>query len=167
MIEKPWEQAGAAALRSYSDQHIDRLTATAATQTLDTVEHAWQSLDRSTALFGTRLVLTAVDLVTEACPRQAAALRTKLIQHASESQGAFAAREVMRHEAARSQRATGEVHALNTIIRKAGLGLGTIPHPLLADLTAAVEIAETVLTGALGVPIPHRSPGHSSGEQMQ
>lgn len=149
VITEPWERAVAACLRSYIDLHTNQLTPEGVTQALATVRHAWQSPDQDVAHFRFRLGLTAVDLATEMCPGQAEALCSELIRNAAESEDAFAAREVLRHNTARAQMTLTESETLNTLVRRAALGRGSIPPPLLADLVAAVESAESVLSRTL------------------
>lgn len=152
MITEPWERAAAACLRSYSDLRAQRLTTEGIATMLAAVRHAGQSPDQDTAFFRFRLGLTAVDLASEMCPGQAGSLCTELVRDAASSDDAFAAREVLRHEASRRRMTPAEAQMLSTLVRKAGLGRGAIPPPLLADLMGSVEIAETVLARTLDVP---------------
>lgn len=149
---EPWEQAVAAYLHSYSDLRTHRLTAEGVATTLAAVRHARQSVDRNTTLFRLRLALITVDLAAEMSPGPAEALCGELIRDAAESEDAVAARVVLRHEAARAQMTPTGTQALETLVLKAGLDRGAIPAPLLTDLMASVEIAETVLARTLVVP---------------
>lgn len=149
VLTEPWERAVAACLRSCIDLHTNQLTPEDVAQTLTLVRHAQESSEPDTAHFRLRLGLTAVDLAAELRPGHAKALCSELIQNAADSEDAFTAREVLRHHTARGQIAPGEREALNTLVRRAGLGRGSIPPPLLADLLAAVQSAERVLSRTL------------------
>ncbi|MFF7166914.1 hypothetical protein ACFZBP_36970 [Streptomyces sp. NPDC008086] len=146
---EPWERAVAACLRSYIDLRTNQLTPKGVARALDVVRNARQSPAQDMAHFHFRLGLTAVDLATETCPGQAEALCSELIRAAAESEDAFAAREVLRHNAARGQMTPAESETLNTLVRRAGLGRGSIPPSLLAELLASVESTEDVLIRAL------------------
>ena len=146
---EPWELAVAACLRSYIDLRTNQLTPNGVARALAMVRQALQSPGQDTAHFHFRLGLTAVDLATETCPGQAEALCAELIRAAGESEDAFAAREVLRHNTAREQMTPTERETLNTLVHRAGLGRGSIPLPLLTDLLAAVESTEDVLIRTL------------------
>lgn len=149
VITEPWERAVSACLRSYIDLRTKQLTPEGMSQALAMVRYAQQSPDHDMAHFRLRLGLTAVDLAAEMFPGQAKALCSELIRNATDSEDAFAAKEVLRHSTARGQIAPAVREVLNTLIRRAGLGRGSIPPPLLAALLAAVDCAENVLSRAL------------------
>jgi hypothetical protein len=151
LITEPREHAVAACLRTYSHLRSGDLTAEQIETTLATVQHARQSSDRDTSLFRIRLGLTAVDLAADICPAQAESLCAELTHEADTSGDAFAAREVLRHDVARARMTRTEFGELTRLVSKAGLGQGTIPPLLLADLTAAIDTADSVLAHTLGV----------------
>ncbi|PIM71231.1 hypothetical protein CTU88_13845 [Streptomyces sp. JV178] len=121
VITEPWERAVTACLRNCIDLHINQLTPAGVAQTLTLVRHAQQSSEPDTAHFRLRLALTAVDLAAAMCPEQAKTLYSDLIRNAADSEDAFAAREVLRHNTTRGQTAPADREALNMLIRKAGL----------------------------------------------
>jgi hypothetical protein len=72
-------------------------------------------------------------------------------QHLAMSAGnGQAAREILDRPAARSHLTPASAGELAGLIHRAGLGRSSIPQPLMADPTASVDAAETVLTLALG-----------------
>lgn len=72
-----------------------------------------------------------------------------VIIEALRSGDAQAAREVLRHPAARGQQAAGPERELSVIVTRAGLGQGRLPETLLTRLRAAVGTAKSALAAAL------------------
>lgn len=150
----PWERAVAACLRSYSNLRTRRLTVEDVEGMLDAVRYAWHSSAPDTVLFGIRLGLTAADLAAERHQEQADLLYAELVRDAAASGDAFSAREILRHEAARKRSAPADTRTAAALVRRAGLGLGRMPQPLLTVLTSVAEAAGPALAQALGTSQP-------------
>jgi hypothetical protein len=146
---EPWTQAVAACLRSYARAKIDRLNSADVTAMLTAVQLARQPTDRATTWFRTRLGLTAVDLSAAVRQDDADLMCAELIDEAERSADAFVARDVLRHPVCLSRMTSAQAGALTALVDGARLDAGSIPRPLLDDLTASVQTAGTVLANSL------------------
>ncbi|MEO3861334.1 thiopeptide-type bacteriocin biosynthesis protein [Acrocarpospora sp. B8E8] len=153
---QPWEQAVAGCLRTFARLKAAGPAPEDLTRTLAAVRLARQQPDRKTTLFRIRLGLTAVDLAAGPYQVQADPLCAEMIEEAEQSGDAYVAREVLGHPACRTRMTSGQRRDLIALVERAGLGQGTIPQLLLADLAASVEAAGAVLAQALGVPPPQQ-----------
>ncbi|MYV98367.1 thiopeptide-type bacteriocin biosynthesis protein [Streptomyces sp. SID3343] len=145
-VTEPWEHAVAACLRTHAGQ------GTPVAATLATVMEALGPTDRDTVLFRLRLGLAALDVTQAAQGPEVGRLCDHLLTNATHSEDAFAAREVLRHATCRTHASADQAARLTELIRRAGLGHGTIPSPLTEQLTAATRTAGAVLATTLGAP---------------
>lgn len=101
------------------------------------------------AVFQARLGLAVVDLASRTAPAKTGLAYTRLIDDALAAVDGYVARELLAHSGCAAMLIGAEKLALTTAVQAAGLGLGAIPAPLMADLLAAVQIAETAIERAL------------------
>lgn len=100
-----------------------------------------------TAVFQSRLGLTALDFAETCCDPRNSPLRRKLLTTAQHD--AYAARDVLTHPLIRSTISADRHRDLTDLIHASGLDAGTIPEPLLTNLTTAVSAAERQLHALL------------------
>ncbi|PZG56334.1 hypothetical protein C1I98_01500 [Spongiactinospora gelatinilytica] len=138
-----WEKAVAGLLRVYCLQAVgigtDEDTTAMILRTLELFEYA----DPSTAVFRTRVGMTALDLT--ASYGQEPALRLQRAVMTGAMSDAYASREVLGHASLRSAMTSRQQRAMQAMVQAAGLGSGAIPHGLLVDLMASVARAEAQL----------------------
>ncbi|GAA4945800.1 hypothetical protein HD597_006729 [Nonomuraea thailandensis] len=104
------------------------------------------------AVFQARLGLAVVDLTSLAAVGKIGPAYARLINDALTSADGYVAREILAHDRCRAMLIGAEKQALTSAVQAAGLGLGTIPVPVLADLLAAVEMSEIAIERSLGLP---------------
>lgn len=146
-ITEPWEQAVQSLLRVFCQraagadarQHV----ATMLTAVLALLEQP----DPSTAVFRTRVGMTALDLADTHGDPQLSQLCEELI--ATAPSDAYAARDVLAHPLLRSAMTAGQHRDLAGLADASGLQAGAIPEPLYGDLMAAVSLAEDRLRALL------------------
>lgn len=153
---EPWENTLATIL------HLccrPRITPPSQTE-LDHATQAALSLitqpEPTTAVFRARIGLTVLDLTADQPARHAHHLRTAVIDVASSD--AYAARDILRHHATRSQITDQEEQALTAVLTVAGLGAGNLPATHKDTLTAAVRTAEDRLRVLLATTAPRSGP---------
>jgi hypothetical protein len=103
-------------------------------------------------VFRTRLGLTIIDLASNTDRVGVDRVYTCLISEVLGTADGYAARDVLVHDRCRAMLSEAEKHTLTSIVQSAGLRLGAIPAPLLADLLAAVRLSETLIARSLDVP---------------
>jgi hypothetical protein len=93
------------------------------------------------AVFRTRLVLTALDLISDLPPTIAASLIERLVTDVRHDQDANPARELLNHPA------VGAEHreTLRQLIGASGLDLGELPDSAHHTLSSALDLAGTVI----------------------
>jgi thiopeptide-type bacteriocin biosynthesis protein len=143
-----WEDAVAACLRAYACITAGRSVPDGTIPALGTVLRACDPELPGSAVFRVRIGLTAA-VLTAALGEPAEDLITEVVSEASRFDDAQAAREVLRHPAAREHLAAGPGPELSAIVARAGLGQGGIPGTFLARLQAAADMAESVLAEAM------------------
>jgi hypothetical protein len=114
------------------------------------------------AVFRARLGLTVVDLTSCADQTKLGLVYAGLISEALASADGYVAREVLAHDGCRAMLIGTEERALTSAVRSSGLGLGTIPVPLMADLYTAMMLCETAMKRSLAAP-PRALHGQQSG----
>lgn len=145
---EPWEHAVAACLRALACLKTSGPLPSGIIAALAAVPNACQQAVPGTVLFRIRLALTVAEL-TIALDGPHDDLVTNAIENARQSGDAQAAREILGHPAARSHLTPAFAGELAGLVDRAGLGRGSVPQALMANLTASVDAAETVLTLAL------------------
>jgi hypothetical protein len=106
------------------------------------------------AVFRARLGLTVIDLVSSTGQAGADRAYIHLISETLAAPDGYAARDVLAHDGCRAKLTDAEERALTSAVRSAGLGLGAIPAPQMADLLAAVKLSETVIERSVDAPTP-------------
>ncbi|MGV9386229.1 hypothetical protein ACWDRB_61235 [Nonomuraea sp. NPDC003707] len=144
---QPWEHAVAGCLDLLCSRAAGRSTGDTAAK----VQRHYLELGQTPGLlvFRMRLGLTMLDLATVTDRPFADRVFTSLISDVLATADGYAAREVLAHKQGNAMLSLAEQHELTSAIRDAGLGLGTIPPPLLGDLLAAVRTSETVIESSL------------------
>ncbi|MET9241203.1 hypothetical protein [Nonomuraea sp. NPDC003709] len=149
-ITQPWEAQVSACLevlcRLVDNPHADRETA------LMIERYLAGRQEPGHAVFRARLGLAVVDLTTCAAPARVHPAYARLVEDALDSADGYVAREVLAHYGCRAFLNHVDEKALTSAVKSAGLGLGSIPDPLLADLLTAVENGETAIERALNAP---------------
>lgn len=142
-ITEPWEKPVAAILRTYCLQSA----ASAVRQDLDAaVTEALalvQQVELSTAVFRTRVALTALDLAEPDGHIDRSLLSKSVVHQASTD--AYAAREALRSKSLRASITVRDERRLADVVERSGLGRGFIPATLLGDLAASVQTADVEL----------------------
>lgn len=141
-ITEPWERSVAAILRTY----CLRENANAARKDLDdAVAEALallRQVEPSTAVFRTRVALTALDLAEperlDRLPLTAAVVRQA-------STDSYAAKEALGSTGLRAAITAQDERRLVGVVESSGLGRGSIPADLLDDLTTSVQTADDKL----------------------
>jgi thiopeptide-type bacteriocin biosynthesis protein len=145
---EPWEDAVAVCLRAYASSTAGRPMPATTIQALGAALQACDPDAPGTAVFRVRLGLTAA-VLSAAASEPAEEIIAGVIREALGSGDAQAAREVLRHPAARGQLAEGPRRELSAVVTRAGLGQGSIPETLLTRLHEAIGTAESVLAATL------------------
>lgn len=104
-------------------------------------------------VFQGRLGLAMIDLAGGAGQPEAARPVTRLIGQAVAAGDGYAARDVLAHDGCRPRLSATEELALSAAVKSSGLGRGTIPEHLMADLLSAAEISE--MAAAQHLENPH------------
>lgn len=144
--EEPWEHAVAACLDALCRQAAGRSTGNAVTE----AQRRYCTLDRTPGLlvFRARLALTILDVGADREERVADRVFAALIADIRTTVDGYTAREVLTHNRGSTLLSDVERDDLTAAVRNAGLGLGTIPEPLLSDLLTAVQTSETTIETA-------------------
>ncbi|QTT76952.1 hypothetical protein J7W19_29390 [Streptomyces mobaraensis NBRC 13819 = DSM 40847] len=146
-ITEPWEKAVAKILRHYADHRAGCVTAEGFTAVTGAVWDALEPTPPHLRMFRVRLVLAAAELASEGCEAQVAPLHNAIVIDTTQSNDAYAAREILRRSVLPiSERPRRELEA---IVCDGGLGRGALPETSLSTLMQAVSIAEASLTHCL------------------
>ncbi|QFY11514.1 hypothetical protein GBF35_37450 [Nonomuraea phyllanthi] len=148
--DQPWERLVAGCL----DLLCSRAVGLPASGTFAEVQRQYLELDRTPGLlvFRTSLGLTLLDVAADADRSLADRAFTCLVSDILATADGYAAREVLAHKQGSAMLSLVEQHELTAAVHDAGLGLGTIPDPLMSDLLTAVGTSETVIERGLGSP---------------
>ncbi|MFI6295955.1 hypothetical protein ACIBEJ_30460 [Nonomuraea sp. NPDC050790] len=147
-ITQPWEQQVAACLTVLCRLAGDR-PSHQETDVMIERYLASRPAPPGHAVFQARLGLAVVELVSRTAPAKSGPAYTRLIGDALAAADGYVARELLAHSGCAAMLIRAEKTALTTAVQAAGLGLGAIPGPLMADLLTAVRIAETAIERAL------------------
>lgn len=144
-ITESWEKTAAAVLRAYcatwkpeGDQHVE----VAVGEALTLVEIA----EPTTVVFRVRVGLTALDI---AQGRTSLASRLQAAVIVAACTDAYAAREVLDHEASRNSMTAQDVKALTSIVDASGFGRGVMPQEQASQMMECVASAEADLRSLL------------------
>lgn len=133
---EPWEDTVAALLRlgvgAPQQASLERV--------IDDVMDLMTHPEPTTAVFRTRIGLTALDLLSGKSPGAVPSLHDAIICIAASD--AYAARDVIGHDEMRTRLTRRQEERLAATLATAGLGDGAMAHGHLSALTAAVQEAE-------------------------
>ncbi|REE98999.1 hypothetical protein [Thermomonospora umbrina] len=154
---QPWENAVTACLTIHCQEDPG-------SEDLDALLASYHDLEESEpglTVFHTRLGLSFVDALhtidTPAAHRHATHIATKVIDHATATQDGYAARDVLTHTRCRARLTDIRARELTDLVNACALDQSALPPPLLADLTTALAIAESITTSkTLGPTSPER-----------
>jgi hypothetical protein len=93
-------------------------------------------------VFRTRLGLTAIDLAGGVDHPNVAEAAAHLLHEVVAAGDGYAARDVLGHKGCSAMLTETQERALSTAVRSSGLGQGSIPAHLMADLQAAIKVSE-------------------------
>ncbi|MGH3856754.1 MAG: hypothetical protein ACRDR6_25370 [Pseudonocardiaceae bacterium] len=144
---EPWENAVTACLTALCHQHTDQPT----DRSIATLLGRYRQLDTSPglAVFHTRLGLSVIDATGGIEHRAARRIATDLLHQATTARDGYTARELLGHDGCVSMLTNHQAHDLAETVNACALGSRAIPAPLQADLSAALDTGEAVLTRAL------------------
>ncbi|MGH3793646.1 MAG: hypothetical protein ACRDSP_02030 [Pseudonocardiaceae bacterium] len=144
---EPWESAVAACLTALCRQHTDQPTDRDIAALLD----HYRQLDTSPglAVFHTRLGLSAIDAIGGIEHRAARRIAADLLHRASTARDGYTARDILGHDGCVSVLTDRQAHDLAETVNACALGSRALPAPLQAELSAALDTAEAVLTRTL------------------
>lgn len=153
---QPWEHAVAGCLRLLCSRAAGHSTGDIAAE----FQRHYFELDQTPGLlvFRMRLSQTMLDFATESDRPFATRVFMSMIGDILATADGYAAREVLAHKQASALLSLAEQRELAVAVHNAGLGLGTIPDPLMSDIFSAVRTSETVIEAGLGRP-----PGGAGG----
>lgn len=165
IITEPWEKPVAAILRAY----CLRENASAARKDLDAafVEALMliRQVEPSTAVFRTRVALTALDLAEPYEGVDRLPLSRAIVRQACSD--AYAAREALESAALRASITAQDERQLADVGNTSGLGRGSMPTDLLDELTASVQSADDQLRALLnGAAFVHTLPMAARGRSV-
>ncbi|MDS1272436.1 hypothetical protein RIF23_19285 [Lipingzhangella sp. LS1_29] len=138
-----WENAIAALLRASCHSQAESVRSDELDDVLRESVAVLSFPDPATALFQARVGLAALDLICDHNGPQSIRLYDAL--HDAALLDAYAARDVRNHPRAERYLDDEQKQHLDVVLRTAGLGAGTLPHPHMNTLTVAVEEAEVQL----------------------
>ncbi|MGQ0775896.1 MAG: hypothetical protein ACT4NY_15995 [Pseudonocardiales bacterium] len=144
---EPWENAVTACLTALCRQHTDQPTDRDIATLLDRYRHL--DTDPGLAVFHTRLGLSIIDATGGIDHRAARRIATDLLHRATTAPDGYTARDLLGHDGCASMLNDHQAHDLAETVNTCGLGSHTIPAPLQADLSAALDTSEAVLTHTL------------------
>jgi hypothetical protein len=140
---EPWEKPVAAILRAYCLQETTdaarRALDAAITEALVLLKH----VEPSTALFRTRVALTALDLAERHTDLDRLPLSRAIVRRASTD--AYAAREALESATLCASITAQDKRRLADVVELSGLGRGCMPAGLLDQLRTSVQIADDKL----------------------
>jgi len=142
---EPWENAVTACLTALCRQHTDQPADP------DTLLDRYQHLDThpGLAVFHTRLGLSIIDATGDIEHPAARRITADLLHRATTTPDGYTARDLLHHDGCASVLTDHQTHHLTETVHACALGSRAIPAPLQADLTAALDNSEAVLTRTL------------------
>lgn len=135
----PWENAVTACLT---------IQCTSGDVDLATLLNQYRGLDASApglAVFHTRLGLSFIDAIGTADDPSVHQVALDLIDHATATRDGYVARDVLAHNGCCELLTDSQAREMSDLVDTCALGSGTLPAPLLADLTTALACAEEVM----------------------
>ncbi len=144
---EPWENTVAACLTALCRQHTDQ----PADRDIATLLDRYRHLDTNPglAVFHTRLGLSAIDATGGIEHRAARRIAADLLHRATTARDGYTARDFLGHDGCVSLLTDRQAHDLAETVNACALGSRAIPAPLQADLSAALDTGEAVLTRTL------------------
>ncbi len=144
---EPWENTIAACLTALCRQHTDQ----PADRDIATLLDRYQQLDTNPglAVFHTRLGLSVIDATGGIEHRVARRIADDLLHRATTTRDGYTARDLLSHDGCAGVLTDHQAHDLAETVNACALGRRTIPAPLQADLSAALDTGEVVLTRTL------------------
>ncbi|MBP2474812.1 hypothetical protein JOF53_003684 [Crossiella equi] len=97
------------------------------------------------AVFHTRLGLSFIDAIGTVGDPSVHQIAVDLIDHATATRDGYVARDVLTHNGCRELLTDSQAREMSDLVEACALGSGTLPAPLLADLTTALTSAEAVI----------------------
>ncbi|MFE2842563.1 hypothetical protein ACFXKS_03215 [Streptomyces scopuliridis] len=143
----PWEQAVTACLTALCRRDAGQDLDTCATELVSTyLNHDAQP---GLTVFDIRLGLTVLDAVGPHHP-EVHRLVEDLLRRTTDTLNGYAAREVLAHALFSTLVTDNQAQDCRDLVRSCGLGSGALPDDLSADLSAALDSSEGVITRSLG-----------------
>lgn len=144
---EPWENVVTACLTALCRQHTDQPT----DRDIATLLDRYRQLDTSSglAVFHTRLGLSVIDATGGIKHRAARHIAADLLHRATTARDGYTARDFLGHDGCVSVLNDRQARDLAETVRACALGSRVIPAPLQADLSAALDTGEAVLTRTL------------------
>jgi hypothetical protein len=142
IVAESWENTVAALLRVCCRPH-SQVSPTELDHVVEETLELVSQPEPTTAVFRTRVGLTAIDLAAEQPARAVSRLNAAVLDTASSD--AYAARDILEHHVLRTQMTRQEQDQLAAILDLAGLGTGSLPPAHMAALVTAVAQAENRL----------------------
>ncbi|MGH3565520.1 MAG: hypothetical protein ACRDRH_05720 [Pseudonocardia sp.] len=139
---QPWENAVTACLTTQCRRGSDNAD-------LDALLERYHTLNTSApglAVFHTRLGLSLIDAIGTVDNPHAHQIALDLIDRTTTGQDGYTAHDVLTHNGCLSLLTTTQQRELTNLVQACALGNGLIPATLLADLTAALDTTEEVIT---------------------
>lgn len=149
-LTTPWEQAVASCLAVICLTAASQPAKAAITAMTD--HYLGTEPAPRQAVFLTRLGLTVLDLADQDGHPRACEARTRLLSEAMEARDGHAASDVLASQRCAARLTDAEREALSETVRSSGLGAGTMPPDLLADLLSAAGISEATAEKHAQVP---------------
>jgi hypothetical protein len=144
---EPWENAVTACLTALCRRDANRPADPDIATLLDRYQHL--APGPGLAVFHTRLGLSAIDAVGDIDHPAARRIAADLIYQATATRDGYTARDLLAHDIVASLLTPRQASDLNELVEACALGSRTIPAPLEADISAALDTSEAVLTRAL------------------
>jgi hypothetical protein len=158
----PWEEAVAACLRVLCLTLAGRPADSGITTMIDTYLALQPAGEH--AVFRVRLGLSAIDLAAGA--RKVPQAADVVVRDVLQTADAYAAHDVLSHQACLSHAALRHSRALTEIVQAAGLGRGTMPGEMLDDLMESVRVSEASMTNMLAAPTREHGTGPPRRSQL-
>jgi hypothetical protein len=139
---EPWEEAVTSCLTMY----CRRPSRPADLNTLMEPYHHLNPDAPGLAVFHLRLGLSFIDALRAPDTEPARRIATDLIKRTVTSLDGYAARDLLTHPGCQQHLTAEQTRELTALVKACSLGSGTLPTPLLDDLSAALTTVEEVIT---------------------
>ncbi|MFC0860935.1 hypothetical protein ACFHYQ_01365 [Sphaerimonospora cavernae] len=144
---EPWEDAVTACLAALCEPRRTQGEA------LDVMLNRYRRIDQTTSglvVFRTRLGLSVIDAAGGVGRSEGRAVAVTLITGAVASADGYAARELLDHPGCAALLESEQATALTRVLQASALGRRRLPERLMAKLSAALDMSDTVITRTLG-----------------